>query len=159
MLPARGTKAVVSFGRNTFSFGSSGKRERLEPPLQQFSANSGRPSSPKGTGFPQVTNRKSGPELVPIAHSFRNAESCIISRSSRDFLSPTRSLHSFLSISPMETGSAEGSAPTTPAAAVSQHILPSTDPIDTASKPSSKQRQRTRRACYPCSKVCDTCRR
>ncbi|KAK5946820.1 hypothetical protein PMZ80_000964 [Knufia obscura] len=52
----------------------------------------------------------------------------------------------------METGPVEESAPTTPAAAVSQHILPSTDAGDTSVKPSSKQRQRTRRACYPCSK-------
>lgn len=57
----------------------------------------------------------------------------------------------------MESGSAEGSAPTTPASATataSHHIAPTSEPIDSASKASSKQRQRTRRACYPCSKVC-----
>ena len=52
---------------------------------------------------------------------------------------------------PMETGSAEESeaASTTPAAV--SHVLPSTDQVDGI--PKSKQRQRTRRACYPCSKV------
>lgn len=56
----------------------------------------------------------------------------------------------------MEASAAEESAPQTPAA-VSQSVLPSTDSvIETVDHPKifTKQRQRTRRACYPCSKVC-----
>lgn len=54
----------------------------------------------------------------------------------------------------MEVNSAEQSAPTTPVAGmvISQPIPAVEEPVD-ASVKSSKQRQRTRRACYPCSKV------
>lgn len=58
---------------------------------------------------------------------------------------------------PMESGSAEGSAPSTPAGAVSHQTIPTSEPIDSAGKVLSKQRQRTRRACYPCSKVRISC--
>lgn len=51
-----------------------------------------------------------------------------------------------------------GSDPATPAA-LSHHVVRPDDQIHgeaSAKAASSKQRQRTRRACYPCSKVCVT---
>lgn len=52
----------------------------------------------------------------------------------------------------MESNSADRSGPSTPAP-TSHAVLSVGEQSEITSKPSSKQRQRTRRACYPCSKV------